>query len=135
GLQVADPETGFVFVFAASSLASLGLLLSGYSSNNKYSMLGGLRALAQNLAYEIPLVVTAASVVLFTGTLQLSEVVAVQAEPLITVMGVSIPSWFAFVNPFAFVLFLFSYLDDFVRHPFDKLEAPGDLYAMIITAV
>lgn len=133
GLQVADPETGFVFVFAASSLASLGLLLSGYSSNNKYSMLGGLRALAQNLAYEIPLVVTAASVVLFTGTLQLSEVVAVQAEPLITVMGISIPSWFAFVNPFAFVLFLVSNLAEVGRNPFDTPEAPGELVAGYMT--
>ncbi|RJT06848.1 complex I subunit 1 family protein [Halococcus sp. IIIV-5B] len=132
-LQLADPETGFVFVFAASSLASLGLLLSGYSSNNKYSLLGGLRALAQNLAYEIPLVVTAASVVLFAGTLQMSEVVAVQAEPLFTVAGVSIPSWFAFVNPFAFVLFMISNLAEVGRNPFDTPEAPGELVAGFMT--
>jgi NADH-quinone oxidoreductase subunit H len=132
-LQLADPETGFVFVFAASSLASLGLLLSGYSSNNKYSLLGGLRALAQNLAYEIPLVVTAASVVLFAGTLQMSEVVAAQAEPLFTVAGVSIPSWFAFVNPFAFVLFMISNLAEVGRNPFDTPEAPGELVAGFMT--
>ncbi len=133
GLQLADPETGFVFVFAASSLASLGLLMSGYSSNNKYSFLGGLRALAQNLAYEIPLVITAASVVLFTGSLQLSEVVAAQTQPLFTIAGVSIPSWFAFVNPFAFVLFLVSNLAEVGRNPFDTPEAPGELVAGYMT--
>ncbi|WP_435078741.1 complex I subunit 1/NuoH family protein [Halococcus sp. AFM35] len=133
GLQLADPETGFVFVFAASSLASLGLLMSGYASNNKYSFLGGLRALAQNLAYEIPLVITAASVVLFTGSLQLSEVVAAQTQPLFTIAGVSIPSWFAFVNPFAFVLFLVANLAEVGRNPFDTPEAPGELVAGYMT--
>jgi NADH-quinone oxidoreductase subunit H len=133
GLQLADPETGFVFVFAASSLASLSLLISGYSSNNKYSFLGGLRALAQNLAYEIPLVITAASVVLFTGSLQLSEVVAAQTQPLLTIAGVSIPSWFAFVNPFAFVLFLVANLAEVGRNPFDTPEAPGELVAGYMT--
>ena len=132
-LQLADPETGFVFVFAAASLASLGVLLSGYSSNNKYSLLGGLRALAQNLAYEIPLVVTAASVVLFAGTLQMSEIVAAQAQPLVTIAGFSIPSWFAFVNPFAFVLFMVSNLAEVGRNPFDTPEAPGELVAGFMT--
>jgi NADH-quinone oxidoreductase subunit H len=133
GLQLADPETGFVFVFAASSLSSLGLLLSGYASNNKYSLLGGLRALAQNLAYEIPLVVTAASVVIYTGSLQMSEVVAVQAQPLFSIAGVTIPSWFAFVNPFAFVLFLTANLAEVGRNPFDTPEAPGELVAGYMT--
>ena len=133
GLQLADPETGFVFVFAASSIASLGLLMSGYASNNKYSFLGGLRALAQNIAYEIPLVVTAASVVVFAGTLRLSEIVAMQTEALVTIAGVSIPSWFVFVNPFAFVLFLTANLAEVGRNPFDTPEAPGELVAGYMT--
>ena len=98
GIQLADPETGLVYVFAVSSLASLGLVTAGYASNNKYSLLGGLRSIAQNLAYEIPLVLTAASVVLFAGTLQMSEIVAAQTEPLFTIVGIAIPSWYAFVN-------------------------------------
>ncbi|PSP88799.1 NADH-quinone oxidoreductase subunit H [Halobacteriales archaeon QS_4_69_34] len=133
GLQLADPETGFVFVFAAASIASLGLLTAGYASNNKYSFLGGLRAVAQNLAYEIPLVVTAASVVLFAGTLRMSEIVAAQAEPLVTVAGFAIPAWFAFVNPFAFVLFMTANLAEVGRNPFDVPEAPGELVAGYMT--
>ncbi|MEZ3116701.1 NADH-quinone oxidoreductase subunit H [Halobaculum sp. MBLA0147] len=129
GVQLADPETGLVFAFAASSIASLGLIMMGYSSNNKYSLLGGLRAVAANIAYEIPLVITAASVVLFTGTLQMSEIVAAQTSALVSVGGVSVPQWFAFVNPFAFALFLLANLAEVGRNPFDLPEAPTEIVA------
>lgn len=129
GIHLADPETGLVYVFAVASIASLGLIMSGYASNNKYSLLGGLRAVAQNIAYEIPLVVTAASVVLFTGTLRMSEIVAAQQATLFSVGGLAIPSWFAFVNPFAFVLFLVANLAEVGRNPFDTPEAPTEIVA------
>ena len=129
GIQLADPETGLVFAFAVSSIASLGLVMMGYASNNKYSLLGGLRAVASNLAYEIPLVLVAASVVLFTGTLQMSEIVAAQGESLATIAGVTIPQWFAFVNPFAFVLFVVANVAEVGRNPFDVPEAPTEIVA------
>ncbi|QLD88432.1 NADH-quinone oxidoreductase subunit H [Natronomonas salina] len=129
GIHLADPEIGLVYVFAVASMASLGLVMAGYASNNKYSLLGGLRAVAQNLAYEIPLVLIAASVVLFAGSLQMSEIVAAQAETLFTVGGVAIPAWFAFVNPFAFVLFLVANLMEIGRNPFDTPEAPTEIVA------
>jgi NADH-quinone oxidoreductase subunit H len=129
GLQLADPETGLAFVFAVASMASLGLVMAGYASNNKFSFLGGLRAVAQNLAYEIPLVLTGASVVLFTGTLQMSEIVAAQQSALFTLGPVAIPSWFAFVNPFAFVLFMIANLAEVGRNPFDIPEAPTEIVA------
>ncbi|MFB6300092.1 MAG: NADH-quinone oxidoreductase subunit H [Halobacteriales archaeon] len=129
GLQLADPETGLAFVFAVASIASIGVVMGGYASNNKYSMLGALRAVAMNIAYEIPLVITAASVVIFTGTLQMSKIVAIQTEPLLIVAGVTIPSWFAFVNPFAFVLFLAANIAEIGRNPFDIPEAPTEIVA------
>ncbi|WP_251343567.1 complex I subunit 1/NuoH family protein [Haloplanus halophilus] len=129
GLQLADPETGIVFAFAAASIASLGLVMAGYASNNKYSLLGSLRSIAQNLAYEIPLVVTAASVIIFAGTLQTSEIVAAQTETLVSVAGVAIPAWYAFVNPFAFVLFVLANLAEIGRNPFDIPEAPTEIVA------
>jgi NADH-quinone oxidoreductase subunit H len=127
GLQIADPEAGLVYVFAVASIASVGLIMAGYSSNNKYSFLGGLRAVAQNIAYEIPLVVTAASVVIFAGSLQMSEIVAQQTVPLIDLGVFTIPSWYAFVNPFAFVLFLAANLAEVGRNPFDVPEAPTEI--------
>jgi len=129
GLQIADPEAGLAYLFAVASIASLGLVMAGYASNNKYSFLGGLRALAQNIAYEIPLVLTAASVVLFAGSLQISTIVAEQAQPLVSLGPVTIPQWYAFVNPFAFVLFLAANMAEVGRNPFDVPEAPTEIVA------
>ncbi|USZ68760.1 NADH-quinone oxidoreductase subunit H [Halorussus salilacus] len=132
-LQIADPETGLAFVFAVASIATLALAMAGYASSNKYSLMGGLRAIAQNIAYEIPLIVTAASVVIFAGTLQMSEIVAQQAEPLVSLGGLTIPSWYAFVNPFAFVLFMVANLAEVGRNPFDIPEAPTEIVAGYMT--
>jgi NADH-quinone oxidoreductase subunit H len=129
GIHLADPDVGLAYVFAISSIASLGLVMAGYASNNKYSMLGALRAVAQNLAYEIPLVITAVSVVLFTGSLRMSEIVAVQQETLVSVGGLAIPSWFVIVNPFAFVLFMVCNVAEIGRNPFDIPEAPTEIVA------
>ena len=128
-LQLADPETGLVFVFAVASLASLGLVMAGYASNNKFSFLGGMRAVAQNIAYEIPLVLVGASVALFFGTLQLSEIVAAQQDTLLALGPLTIPDWYAFVNPFAFVLFMIANLAEVGRNPFDIPEAPTEIVA------
>jgi NADH-quinone oxidoreductase subunit H len=129
GIQVADPEIGLAYVFAIASIASLGLVMAGYASSNKYSFLGGLRAVAQNLAYEIPLVLTGVSVVIFAGSLRMSEIVAAQQATLFEVAGVAIPQWFAIVNPFAFGLFLVANLAEVGRNPFDIPEAPTEIVA------
>jgi len=127
GIQLADPEAGLALVFAFASIASVSLVMGGYASNNKYSLMGGLRAVAQNIAYEIPLIVTAMSVVIFAGSLQMSTIVAEQSATLISLGGISIPAWYAFVNPFAFVLFLAANMAEIGRNPFDIPEAPTEI--------
>jgi len=129
GIQLADPEAGLALVFAFASIASVALVTGGYASNNKYSLMGGLRAVAQNIAYEIPLIVTAMSVVVFAGSLQMSQIVAEQSATLVSIAGVSIPAWYAFVNPFAFVLFLVANMAEIGRNPFDIPEAPTEIVA------
>jgi NADH-quinone oxidoreductase subunit H len=133
-LQVADPEAGLAYVFAVASIATLGLTMAGYASSNKFSFMGALRAIAQNIAYEIPLVLTAVSVVIFAGSLQMSEIVGAQmigngTEPLFAIGGFQVPPWFAFVNPFAFVLFMIANLAEVGRNPFDIPEAPTEIVA------
>jgi len=128
-IHLADPEAGLALVFAFASIASVSLIVAGYASNNKYSLLGGLRAVAQNVAYEIPLIVTAMSVVLFAGTLRMGAIVEAQQSALFTVAGVSIPSWYALVNPFAFALFLTANMAEIGRNPFDIPEAPTEIVA------
>ncbi|MEA1931760.1 complex I subunit 1/NuoH family protein [Halohasta litorea] len=129
GIQLADPEAGLALVFAFASIASISLVMGGYASNNKYSLMGGLRAVAQNIAYEIPLIVTAMSVVVFAGSLQMSTIVAEQTSTLVSLGGISIPAWYAFVNPFAFVLFLVANMAEIGRNPFDIPEAPTEIVA------
>ncbi|WP_417750576.1 complex I subunit 1/NuoH family protein [Salinibaculum rarum] len=128
-MQLADPDAGLAIVFAFASMASIGLVMAGYASNNKFSFLGGLRAVAQNLAYEIPLILTGVSVVLFAETLQLGGIVAAQQETLFSLGPIAIPAWFAFVNPFAFVLFVIANLAEIGRNPFDIPEAPTEIVA------
>jgi NADH-quinone oxidoreductase subunit H len=133
-IQIADPEAGLAYVFAVASIATLGLTMAGYASSNKFSFMGALRAIAQNVAYEIPLVLTAVSVVIFAGSLQMSEIVAAQTlgggtEPLFAIGGFQVPPWFAFVNPFAFVLFMIANLAEVGRNPFDIPEAPTEIVA------
>jgi len=127
--HLADPEVGLAFVFAIASIASIGLVMAGYSSNNKYSFLGGLRAVAQNLAYEIPLIIVGISVVIFAGSLQMSEIVAAQSQTLVSLGPVGIPAWFAILNPFAFFLFLVANMAEIGRNPFDIPEAPTEIVA------
>jgi NADH-quinone oxidoreductase subunit H len=129
GLHLADPEVGLVYVFAVASIASLGLVMAGYASNNKYSFLGALRAVAQNLAYEIPLILVGISVVIYTGSLQISTIVDVQNETLLAAGPLSVPAWFALVNPFAFALFMIANVAEVGRNPFDIPEAPTEIVA------
>jgi NADH-quinone oxidoreductase subunit H len=129
GIHLADPEVGLLFAFAVASIASVSLVMAGYASNNKFSFLGGLRAVAQNLAYEIPLILIGISVVLFAGSLQTSEIVATQTQTLVELGPVAIPAWFGFVNPFAFVLFMIANMAEVGRNPFDIPEAPTEIVA------
>ena len=129
GIHLADPQVGLIFVFAVASIASVALVMAGYSSNNTFSFLGGLRAVAQNLAYEIPLILTGLSVVIFAGSLQMSEIVAAQSQTLVSFGIFSIPAWFGILNPFAFVLFLAANFAEVGRNPFDLPEAGQEIVA------
>ena len=128
-LQLADPDIGIAFAFAVASLSALAIAMAGYASNNKYAMLGGLRAIASTIAYEIPLVLAGAAAVLLAGSLRPGAVVAAQAEPLVTVAGLTVPSWFAFVDPLGFVLFAAAALAEVGRNPFDTPEAAQEIVA------
>ena len=128
-IQLADPDIGIAFAFAVASLSALAIAMAGYASNNKYAMLGGLRAIASTIAYEIPLVLAGAAAVLLAGSLRPGAVVAAQAEPLVTVAGLTVPSWFAFVDPLGFVLFAAAALAEVGRNPFDTPEAAQEIVA------
>jgi NADH-quinone oxidoreductase subunit H len=117
-------DIGFLFVFAVSSLAVYGIILGGWSSDNKYSMIGGLRSSAQIISYEIPLGLSTLGVVLLTGSLNLEKIIWSQAAVASTGYR---PVWFVFYQPLAFLIFMISAFAETNRLPFDLPEAEQEL--------
>jgi NADH-quinone oxidoreductase subunit H len=110
-------DVGMLYVFALSSIAVYGVILGGWASNNKYSLLGGLRSSAQLIAYELPLGLGILGVVLASGSLRLEEIIRVQAQE----------GWFALAQPLGMVVFVVSAFAEAARLPFDLPEAEQEL--------
>jgi NADH-quinone oxidoreductase subunit H len=117
-------DIGILFVFAIGSLAVYGIILGGWSSDNKYSMIGGLRSSAQIISYEIPLGLSILGVVMLTGSLNLEKIIWSQAA--VTSTGGS-PMWFVVYQPLAFLIFMISAFAETNRLPFDLPEAEQEL--------
>lgn len=115
---VADVPIGILYVLALSSLAVYGLVLAGWSSNNKYAFLGGLRAAAQMISYEVALGLSIIAVLLLAGNVTLTEMVAKQQQ-----LGL----WFVFPLSLAFIFFVVSAFAETNRLPFDMPEAESEL--------
>jgi len=124
----ADLDIGVFYIMALGSLISLGILLGAWSSDNKWSLLGGMRVAAQIISYEIPLGIAVLSIVLVSGTLSMSGIVEHQAWPNGTAAGGHF--WNVFHNPFLFInffIYFISALAECNRTPFDLPEAESEL--------
>ncbi len=127
-LVIADMNVGLVFLTAVTSVVVVGILMAGWSSNNKWSLIGGIRSAAQIVSYEIPSGLSLMPIVLLTGTLSLQGIIAQQ--------GWAPQNWFVFSNPFTFVaffIFFTSALAEGNRTPFDLPEAESELVAGYVT--
>jgi NADH-quinone oxidoreductase subunit H len=124
GLFGEDLNAGVFFALAVSSVSVLGVLMAAWSSANKYSLMGGIRAAAQLIAYELPLVLGAAAVVLQAGTLSLVSIVNAQAEYEIFGM---FPMWFVVPHAIGFLLFFVASLAELNRPPFDMPIADSEI--------
>ena len=123
-----DLDLGIFYVLAISSLSTLGVLMAGWGSGNKYSLIGGVRAGAQLIAYELPLVLALVAVAIQAGTLSLSGIVAAQAAPLFTIGGVDISLPFVLSGQIiGFIVFLIASLAELNRTPFDLPLAESEL--------
>ena len=118
-LQVADPDIGALFVLAMSALAIGGALMAGWSTNDKYALLGGLRAAAQRIAFGLSLGLSLAGVLMVTGSARLSDIVVAQTQ-----MIGPVPRWNVWTQPVGFVVFLVALLVHAHRRPFDLPIAP-----------
>jgi NADH-quinone oxidoreductase subunit H len=118
-MVVADLPVGFLYILAISSLGVYGIVLAGWASNNKYALLGGLRASAQMISYEIALGMSTVAVILLAGNVTLSQVIAQQQRGLPFFIPLTI----------AFVIFFISAFAETNRLPFDLPEAEAELIA------
>lgn len=127
---VADVNVGVLYVMAISSLGVYGVVLAGYASNNKYSLLGGLRSSAQLISYELSMGMSLAAVVTAVGSLKMTEMVRYQEGPLWGVIP-GLQNWFV-LTPFGLVaaaIFLICMVAETNRAPFDLPEAENELIA------
>ena len=115
-LSIANVNVGIVFLLALTSLAVYGVVLAGWSSDNRYSLLGGLRGTAQMISYEIPMGLSLLTVVLTAQTLNLIDIVHAQKE-----------GWFIWTNPIGFLIYLITGFAETNRAPFDLPEAEQEL--------
>lgn len=121
-LVITDVGMGVFLWIALSSIAPIGLLMAGYSSNNKYSLLGGLRAAAQSISYEIPLALSVLAIAMMSNSLSTVDIVDQQS-------GYGILGWNIWRQPIGFVIFWIAALAECERLPFDLPEAEEELVA------
>ena len=115
-LQVRDINVGILLIFSVSSLTGLSILMGGWASNNKYSLIGAARSVAQIIAYEIPLLLSTMSVIIMCNSFKMSEIIAAQSSV-----------WYILYQPIAAVIFLVGATAETNRAPFDLVEAESEL--------
>ncbi len=128
-MQIASLDAGILFVLAVSGIGILGTMLAGWSSNNKFSMLGAARAASQMISYELAMGMALIAMVVTYGTVDLGRMVQWQQQ---TVLG-GIPAWGIFVQPLAFLLFLTAAIAENKRVPFDLPECESELISGYFT--
>jgi NADH-quinone oxidoreductase subunit H len=124
-LAAADVNVGLLVIFAISSMGVYGVVLAGWASNSKYSLLGGLRSSAQMISYELAYGLSFAAVILLAGSLSLRGIVDLQDGYWFGV----IPRWYLFLQPFGFLIYLIAGVAETNRAPFDFPEAEQELVA------
>ena len=117
-LQVRDINVGILVILAFSSLSVLSILMAGWGSNNKYALIGSIRSVAQNVAYEIPLLLSLLPVIMMANSLSLKEIVTAQQS-----------LWFVCYQPLAFLIYFIAAVAETNRTPFDLPEAESELVA------
>lgn len=118
GLVIRDMNVGVLLILSFAALTVLAILMAGWSSNNKYAVLGSIRSVAQNVAYEIPLLITVMSIILMVGSFSLVDIVKAQEK-----------YWFILLQPLAFILYITCATAETNRAPFDLPEAESELVA------
>src|SRR5213592_4541863 len=127
-LQVAKIDVALLYIFAMLSLGVYGVILAGFASRNNYALLGGLRATAQMISYEIALGISLLGVIVVYGTIDLAEIVRAQGQ----LIGGWIPKWGIVTQPIAFFVFVTAALAETKRVPFDLPEGESEIIGYFV---
>ena len=131
-LQVMSPDFGVLYIFALASIAVYGTALAGWASNNKFALLGGVRATSQMISYEVALGLSLVGMMMVCNTLKLDEMVTVQGAfiwkgELFRGFEVGLPAWGIFIQPLGFILFFTAGFAETKRAPFDLPEGESEV--------
>jgi NADH-quinone oxidoreductase subunit H len=124
-LYIADIKVGVLYIMSIASIAVYGIVLAGWSSNNKYAMMGGMRSSAQMISYELALGLSFVSAILLAGSMRMLDIVGAQSGTWFHF----IPKWFVLLQPVGTGIFLIATLAEVNRAPFDMPEAEQELTA------
>lgn len=129
-MQALSINAGLLWFFALASLSVYGVVLAGWASNTKYSLLGSIRSSSQMISYEIPMGLSIIGLLMTYGTLQVNEMV-IQQGRMLEILGVTlpIPAWGIFLQPIGFIIFVVACFAEANRNPFDLVEDEGSLVA------
>lgn len=127
-LQVSNMNVGLLYIFAVMSMGVYGVFLAGFSSNNNYSFLGGLRASSQMISYEITMGVSLIGIIMIYGSLNLQDLVQAQGHYWLS----WIPQWGIFVQPVGFLLFMTAAMAETKRAPFDLPEGESEIIGYFV---
>jgi len=119
GMSLADLNIGFLYILAISSLTTISVVMAGWGSNNKYALLGAMRAAAQMISYEIPIVMSLVGVAMIVGSLKITDIIGWQIDAV----------WLILLQPVGFLVFFISSLAELNRTPFDLMEADSEIVA------
>ncbi len=117
GLVGQDLDIGVLYLVAIGSITTIAVLMAGWSSNNKFALIGAFRVVAQLLSYEVPMVLSMATVVLFAGSMKMSQIIEAQVAPFVLVL------------PLTFIIYILTAIAETGRAPFDLLEADSEIVA------
>ncbi len=127
--QIANLNVGLLYILSVTSISVYGIIMAGWSSNNKYAMFGSLRSTAQMISYELSMGLSIVGIVMVFSSIELGQIATAQGATLLQLGPIAIPKWGVFVQPLGFLIFLTASFAETNRLPFDLPEGESEIVA------